>query len=236
MQAGLCAPPACMQPFTNQKMKKNTTILLVISSYLLSAGIAFGCECAKGTYDCMHGIKKYPFVAMVEVMKKDTISGIQSGTSKDFAKSTGYSFTTVKILKLYSGRYSGQEIKIIDSKGYECFIRLFYKNIGDTLIVKGEIADVNKYVFSDWDKQLPNESILVLGLCSMNQLLLEKNNVIGWISKDKSHRWSRRNQFLKNITFGLVDRRKKGWKKFEHQQMKIEKFERKLRKRIKNRR
>lgn len=216
-------------------MKKTTIILLIISGYLLSAGIAFGCECAKISNHFMHGIKKYPFVAMVEVMKKDTISGMQLGTSKEFAKSTGYSFTTVKILKLYSGKYNGQEIKIIDSKGYECFTKLFYKNIGDTLIVKGEIADVNRYVFRDWDKQLPNESILVLGLCSMNRLLLEKNSVIGWISKNRSHRWWRRSQFLKSITFGLVDREKKRRKKLKPQQMKIEKFERKLRRRIKNR-
>ncbi len=185
---------------------KNIIIAII---YLQSIGVAIGCECTKMSYKFMDRIERSPFVAMVEVVRKDTVFGVQLGNSNFFARSSGYSFTVVKILKQYSGKYLGQEIKIIDSKGFECFTKLFYQNIGDKCIVKGGIADINEYVFRDWDKQLPNENILALGLCSTNQLQFENNSVIGWVTKNSMHRWWRCNRFLKKTSFGLIDREKK---------------------------
>jgi hypothetical protein len=181
----------------------------------------------------MDSVDKYPFVAMVEVVKKDTVSGEQLGSSKSFVQSTGYSFTVVKILKQYSGKYLGEEIKVIDSKGFECFTKLFYKNIGDKFIVKGGIEDINEYIFTSWEKPLPKQEILVLWLCDTNQLQLDEKGVTGWITKNSSHKWWRCSQFLKKISFGLINREKKGWKEFQPQQMKIEEFERKLKFKVK---
>jgi len=211
-------------------MKK---ILLIAILFIVPIGIAFGCcECTKVSYKFMDRIERAPFVAIVEVIRKDTISGSELGNPNSFAQSSGYSFTVVKILKQYSGKYFGQEIKIIDSKGLECFTKLFYKNIGDKFIVKGGVADINEYVYRDWDKQLPNENILVLGLCSTNQLQLDNNNITGWITlKGDQRSCRRRSAFLKIISLGLINRKKKG-KEFMPQQMKLEKFEKKLSHRI----
>lgn len=218
---------------SGHKINMKKVLITTINLYLLSIGIAFGCECTKVSYRFMDRIDRYPFVAMVEVIRKDTITG-QIGNPKSVAQLQGYTFTVVKIINLYSGRYSGAEIKIIDSKGFECFRRLVYKNIGDKFIVKGGIADINEYVYTGWDKPIPKEDILMLGLCDTNQLYLDKNDITGWITINSSHRWWRCNTFLKKISFGLINREKKGEKEFMPQQMKIEKFEKLLKRSIKN--
>lgn len=207
------------------KMKKKFS---TIALYLLSIGIAFACECTKVSYKFMDRIDRYPFVAMVEVIRKDTISGGQIGNQLQV-----YTFTVVKITNQYAGKYSGAEIKIIDSKGFECFRRLVYKNIGDKFIVKGGIADINDYIYTDWDKPIPKDDILVLGLCDTNQLYSDHNDVTGSITISSSLlRW-RCGRFLEKASFGLINREKKGYKGFMLQQMKIEKFEKLLKRRIK---
>lgn len=205
-------------------MKKS--IIAVISLYLLSTEIALGCECTNPSYKFMDGISGYPFVAMVEVIRKDTARGYPMVNSKSFNHSHDYAFTVVKIIKQYSGSHSGDEIKIIDSKGFECFSSLFYKNIGDKFMVKGFIHDINEHVFRFWDKPLPKEDILVFPLCDTSQLQFGNNYVTGWITIKGNYRSiRRRNTILKIISFGLINRKKKG-KEFVPQQMRIEKFER----------
>lgn len=196
-----------------------TLILMIIS---LNIGIA--CTCAKGSYTFMDKIDKYPFVAMVEVIGKDTIRGKPIENINSFLHSLDYAFTTVRVLNQYSGKYIGNEIKIIDSKGFECFTRLSFKNIGEKFIVKGGIADVNDYVYTDFDKSLPKEDILVLSLCDTNQLLVEGNEVKGWITLNRSNRWWKFTSFLKRISFGLIDRKRKPGKKFKLQEMAVEEF------------
>jgi hypothetical protein len=216
-------------------MQKNLKITIFI--HLLSVGIAFGCQCTKVSYTFMDKIDRYPFVALVEIIRKDTVKSEKSSNSINLDQSYNYAFTVVKILKQYSGKNYRQEIRIIDSKGFECFTRIFYRNIGDKFIVKGVIADINEYIFyMDWDKKLPKEDILVLPICINHQLQFDGNIVSGTISKNRSHRWWLWNKFFRKISFGLIntDKERKGWKAFAPQQMTIEKFERKLKRRIKN--
>ncbi len=199
-------------------MKKSLTFIFII----ISINFAFGCTCAKGTYRFVDHIAKYSFVGLVEVIGKDTINGESIDNSKPFAQSNDYAFTVVKIINQYSGRYVGKEIKIIDSKGFECFTRLGFKNFGDKFIVKGFIADVNEYIYSV-ENQKPKKDILVLSLCDMNRLYVDGNEVTGWITVNKSNRWWVWTMFLKKITFGLIDRERRR-KKFEPQRMGIDKF------------
>lgn len=219
---------------SDNKMKMKKALLSTINFCLLSVGFVFGCECSKVSHKFMDRIDKYQFVAMVEVIRKDTVRGQQIGNPKSFAQSQDYAFTVVKVIKQYSGTYLGGEIRIIDSKGFECFCKLYYKNIGDKFIVKGVLVDINEHLHSDWDKPIPKEDILVLGLCDTNQLHVDKNEVNGWITVNRSHQWWKRNMLLKKLSFGLINREKKGIKKISRQQMKIGKFEKILQRKIGN--
>jgi hypothetical protein len=205
------------------KMKKSFTTLLALM--FISISVSIGCECLKVSHRFMDNISKYPFVGMVEVIGKDTI---QESFGNTTIPSSHYTFTKVRIVNQYSGRYVGSEIKIIDSKGFECFTKLFYKNVGDKFIIKAWIADVGEHLYRGIE-ELPKEEILVLSLCDMNSLHLEENIVSGWITVNRSNRWWTWTDFLKKISFGLIERERK---KLKPQRMGIEKFRELIKERI----
>lgn len=205
------------------KMRKLFLLTLIYSCCLIEA--TFGCECTNVSYKFMDKIETYSFVAMVEVVGRDTLPKNETSPLKE------YGFTVVRIINQYSGEPVGKKIKIIEGKGYECFVKLRFKNIGDRFIVKGKIKDVNDYIFIDWDKQLPQEDIAVLSLCDTHQLSVKDNKVSGWITKGirpKKQQW---NSFLRKISFGWIDKEDDN-QNFKLQQMSLHRFKRILKKRV----
>lgn len=205
-------------------MKK--TLTTTVFMHFLSLGIALGCDCTTHViYRFMDNIDKYPFVAMVEVLSLDTIRGKASGGPTSSVLSQPYTVTVVKIIKQYSGKLLNEEIRILNAKGFECFTRLHYTNTGDRFMVKGGIADINEYVVTDWYTPLPKEDILILGLCDIHQLSVDKDQVNGQVTAHRSFRHWRRSIFFRKISFGLMDTEEKVIKTYVQQQMGIEAFE-----------
>ncbi len=196
------------------EMNKKLSIIILLA--ILSMNVSIACSCAKVSYVFMDRVHRSSFVAMVEVVGKDTIKG--------FDPSSDYAFTVVKIINQFAGKFVGNEIKIIESKGYECFTGLRYKNIGDRLVVKGSISDVSEYVYRDREKEWPKEDILALSLCATNQLYIDGDYVKGWITKNKWNKWHRWSSLIKRITFGLIERKDKTDKQFELQKIKLDIF------------
>ena len=210
------------------------TLAATVLFCFLSTGIALGCDCTTNvSHRFMDNINNYSFVAMVEVLRKDTVRGKERGGLASAAFSHIYTFTVVKIIKQYSGKLLEKEVKIFDPKGFECLNRLHYMHTGDRFIVKGGITDINEQVFTDWDKPLPKEYILLLGLCDTHQLSVDKDQVTGQVTAHRSFRRWRRSIFFRKISFGLIDTEEKVIKTYVPQQMGIEAFEGLLSRRLK---
>lgn len=176
----------------------------------------------------MDYISDYPFVGLIEVIGKDTVYGTPLSDSQPFSGS--YSFTKVRIINQYRGNHVGNEIAVIDSKGFECFIRLPKNSLGNRYLVKGFVADINDYIYNL--DGIPKRNILVLSLCDTNTLFVDNTEVVGWITKNKWDRWRQWTNFIKSITFGLV-KRNGSKKKFKFQRMELSHFIRILNHRVK---
>jgi hypothetical protein len=157
----------------------------------------------------MDGISKSEFVAMVEIVGElDSINAFVSG----------YSFTKVKIINQFAGDFIGKETYLIGAQGHECYTSLKYNNIGEKFIIKGYYSAGKDYI--SWYS------------CSANILIIESDQVIGWINRFQGRHWWKWTAFLKAISFGLIERDiQKYHPKPQH--MKIEYFVRLLNEELK---
>lgn len=173
---------------------KNKLVLFTLFFCIATSG--FCSQCSKVSWRFMDRVNNYPFVGMVEVIGKDTIT----------SKYDSYTTTKVKVLQQYKGQFIGNEINIIDAKGFEYFVSLNYQNIGDKFIIKASPLSSNSYEYNKTNKKL---NIIKLGLCDTNTLWIKNNTVNGDITINKmrvKYFWS---GLLKKITFGLIDLKSK---------------------------
>lgn len=181
----------------------------------------YGCQCQgeNVTYRFVDDLINYEFIGVVEILGKDTVRG-------DY---NSYSLTKVKVITQFSKKYSGQELEIIDAKGSECFVRLWYKDIGDKVAIKGYFGGLlNQLNIPD----SLDRKVLYLDLCDKNQLRIKNNKVYGNITVNKFQRRWKWNEFVKKLSFGHIDGNKKR-KEFLPQEFGFEKFCRLIRDKLK---
>jgi len=182
-------------------MKSNIPIIVFIL-WIIPYSL-FSCQCQKKnvTHRFVDDLKKYAFVGLVEVVKVDTV----------VQKSFNYGYTKVKILELFQGKYDKDEIDIVNAKGFECFVRLRSQKLGQKAIIKGFLNKRSQYEYKVDKNGIPvvdsvalKADVLVLDLCDENQLYVEKDTVIGNLTKDVQQRAYSFGGFIHKITFGLL--------------------------------
>jgi hypothetical protein len=193
-------------------MKLIPFTLLLLLLFIASPKL-IGCQCTKVSYRFTDKISQAAFVGLVEVIGKDTVR----------SNNRWYSFTKVKIVAQYNGKYIGKEAKIIDGHGYECITRLENDSIGAKWVIKAGISKVYEWIYSDGLSK--EEEVLTLGICSENTLEVKDGMVIGNITRNQfQSRW-RWDRFLKKVSFGLIDRDdQRKWSDRKLQQMSFDQF------------
>lgn len=202
--------------------------LICLISILLCSLKATACSCLPLTHRFLQHVEGYDFVGLVEVVRKDTIY-------HEDDKRIWYAFTIVRVIEQYHGEPVGDEVKIVDAKGFECFTRLHYRRPGDRRIVKGFLKPLSEYMYNylasnplpptDW-----GERCLELFLCDVNQLRVVDDNVHGVISCHLRTVWVGLRKFGDHVTFGLFANKTRGRRLW--QSMPLKRFERKIRKRV----
>jgi len=156
------------------------------------------CTCIKSTNTFVDDLEKYEFVGIVEVIKKDSI----------IKNEIDYTFTIVKVISQFTGKFFGQTFRIIDAKGFGCITSLGNNQIGSKSIIKGNFSSRSNWDFEYGNLGQREEYVLYLGLCDMNQLSIDisENNVLGFLTFNNLVSKIRRDYFInKGSTANLME-------------------------------
>jgi len=129
------------------------------------------------------------FTAEVEVLSIDSLLMMRGNRSRK------YPVTILLVQKVIKGKANSDTLFLMKDSGFECFHSVPYREKGQRYILTGNFEE--KQIISANDTL--TKPIFYLDLCLQNILILRDKKVIGYVTKNRKTKVSKRQKMIAHI-------------------------------------